>query len=102
MSAVERTLRRARALIATRETWCQGALARKKRMPGKGWGIAYCALGAIEKVKTSRDSAYGAQAALQVATHRTDIGTFNDTSTHAEVLAAFDKTIRAVAKASRP
>jgi hypothetical protein len=90
--SVADVLRKARALIEKPENWLQGEYCD---------GDKFCLLGAIAKVqelpeyKSEETPAYFA---VKAAVRALDPGTvfphrFNDTHTHAEVLAAFDRAI---------
>lgn len=73
----------ARKLIEKEENWCQGAWNRYGR---------HCAHGAILAATDDGDLMEAATDAFEGAAGWPILG-FNDRSTHAEVLAAFDKAI---------
>lgn len=97
------TLRLARALIADEKRWCRGVSARDKH----GQHVSalaqeacrWCASGAL--VAVNKDDLEPASKALDELEHvisaeirhGLDLPMFNDTRTHAEVLALFDWTI---------
>ena len=104
-------LRRAKALIATPETWCRGATARdaKGRPIAIVWSrrmgivanmppeaVAFCAGGAVLAVCESPlwTRAYSALRRAQERVTDT-VGQYNDAHTHAEVLAWMDRAIAA-------
>ena len=84
-SSVAETLRAARALIDTPDKWCQGAYGRGERC---------CVKGAIWRMRTPSHTMRLAFMALRRVTNSTP-ETFNDTHTHAEVIAALDAAIAA-------
>lgn len=91
-------LKRARRLIADPAHWTQGAMARKGNMglwDTADWSEAdsFCSVGALRMVKSVPDSS-PPFAFLRRAMDNCDIAWFNDTSTHAKVLAAFDTAIK--------
>mgnify|MGYP001616956617 CR=1 FL=1 len=89
-SAVVATLKRARALIATPEQWCQGQSFKVVVAPDV---TAFCALGALNCVTVHGSDMRVAVEALQITLGHPDIAGFNDTHTHAAVLALFDRAI---------
>ena len=103
MNKIRDTLIAARALIEDEERWTKGAMARDKNgapCESGGTPVCWCASGAImmcELKKRSADSE-GAMRYLREALPpwaMRNVPQFNDNShtTHAEVLAAFDKAI---------
>lgn len=87
-------LKAARELISVPERWTTGFLARNDkgnpRVPKREDATCFCAYGALMRVSGTLDAdAMGALDKLSGG----DMSTFNDTHTHAEVLAAFDKAI---------
>lgn len=95
---VKDSLIRARARIADPEHWTQGVVARGKsgrsvRPRGKA-ACKWCAVGAVVK-EVSYFSAQTRCISALSAVCGTLLGTFNDTHTHAEVLALFDAAIAA-------
>jgi hypothetical protein len=88
MSVLE-TLIKARALIEKHENWTQG-----KFFDNRG---RRCALGALydaEGIPYTQSATTPSDKALRSAMGEFP-GTFNDTHTHADVLAAFDRAIEA-------
>ena len=100
MTDLADTLRAARALISAPERWVQGVYARTEA-GGKlhnGWetgAVRWCALGAIEHVTRRFVTAPIDDALLRGAglERDADIYDYNDSHTHAEVLAMFDRAI---------
>jgi hypothetical protein len=97
-------LRKARALIEKPEHWTQGAYARdalgEKCPDGDERAHSFCAIGAMWRVVPSSLSVTDAANALcRAAGIKTSIDAFNDSHTHAEVLAAFDKAIASLESA---
>jgi hypothetical protein len=94
MSAVDQ-LRAARALISDPAKWTQGTIARD--WTGKGTtadavdAFCWCAVGALEKVASNAQPFRALKWAMPSGYR--SIVSFNDTHTHAEVLALFDKAI---------
>lgn len=102
-------LKEARALIADEENWTQGDYAQDKdgnqTMPSLSEATCFCAVGAIHRVgriKLSQSVPLDIISVLAIdeAVDRTDVGIsesaiigFNDTHTHADVLALFDRAI---------
>lgn len=81
-------LRRARALIDTPDKWCQG---RYHKPTGR-----HCSLGAMNKAMGRGKSDGFAERALYAAAAEMGDGSvvlYNDTHTHAEVMALFDRAI---------
>lgn len=105
---VNETLVAARALIDSPEKWTTGALARNVEGQPSSFSEAtcFCSIGALRKIRsdTARDNIDGMfslfQEAVDVLTEvlydrglPRDIAFFNDSHTHAEVLALFDEAI---------
>lgn len=92
-------LRAARKRIERPECWTQFFPARNELglqvSPWQSEAARWCAWGAIEAERPADTNAetFLTQAMEAMGTH--GIGEFNDTHTHAEVLAAFDKAIAA-------
>ena len=94
-------LERARELISDPERWTQRAFARNsvgEATSASGPGATcWCALGAIAREEGRSGSGAVRQLREGAGLHGTGtylgIADFNDVSTHAEVLAAFDKAI---------
>ena len=105
MSDATDVLVAARDLIAEPERWTQGSPARDAQGNRTGWGapaaVCWCAVGAVEKAAESATALSGrrsvlveaAMSELRHAIGRHAIFLFNDSHSHAEVLAAFDKAI---------
>ena len=96
------TLRAARALIEQPERWTQNAYARDdSRQPCSPTDLiatCWCATGAISRV--SRWSITNENKAWDTLNFITGVSVarFNDSRTHAEVLAAFDRAIEIAEK----
>lgn len=100
-------LKAARELIELPAGWSQGAYARD--WTGRAVGLLqpqacqFCSVGAVARIagsdRTFSLSTTGAMSALMDAMSG-DIPRFNDSHTHEEVLAAFDKAIDALSHAS--
>ena len=92
-------LRRAKARIALPSQWVQGCLAvdaaGEPIQPGDPSACAWCALGSI--VADGFDESLGARKAFGDAVGQRYFSRFNDseTTTHADILAAFDRAIAA-------
>lgn len=86
----------ARKLIEKEENWCQGY---SKRAASNG-GYAYCAAGAISSA-TAPSYAGNTAAYNHIWPYNSGgvLSGFNDTHTHAEVLALFDRAIAAAGDA---
>jgi hypothetical protein len=84
----------ARELISVPERWTQGDYAKDKDgrscLEDDEGAVCYCSVGAISKVRFS-------SVALEFLAREAGgyIPDFNDTHTHAEVIAAFDRAIAA-------
>lgn len=74
----------ARALIEKPENWCQEVIQR---------GNAFCSLGAICFLPAPSESLNAALLALELLVPNSCVATFNDTHSHAEVLALYDRAI---------
>lgn len=101
MKTAKQILIEARAKIADPEHWTQGAFARNytgSPCPARsGTAVRWCAVGAVlvfSYEEGLRQSRAAELAALHDAMER-DIADFNDTHTHEEVIAAFDRAIAA-------
>jgi hypothetical protein len=97
MNTVE-ILKAARAKIEKEENWCQGAYARDAddndvddKSPR---ACRWCAWGALNVIENVMFSDVGYNALVEYCSGQ-GVGGFNDTHTHAEVLALFDKAIAA-------
>lgn len=94
---VAAALRAARALIESEATWIRGDFARtvdgRPVPPTYATAHFFCALGAVFHVVGVRGSL--GESVYQSLKNATGgpVGDFNDTNTHAEVLAAFDRAI---------
>jgi hypothetical protein len=93
------TLKAARQLITDPAKWTQGEFARdvdgSASFALSERAHCYCALGALEKVIGRPDytDAYDKLWRVCRTKFGTDVAAFNDTHTHAEVLALFDAAI---------
>lgn len=89
-------LRRARARIATPERWTRGVIALTLRGftadASDPDAAQWCAIGAIVAESDVGDSA-DARGVLRSALRITSISDWNDSHTHEEVIAGFDKAI---------
>lgn len=88
---VHELLVNARELISDPEHWTQGMAERVYR----SGGVSYCSLGALTKASTN--GYYFSQAYIEMTAAIPGIQgivTFNDTHTHEQVLAIFDKVIK--------
>jgi hypothetical protein len=88
----------ARALIADPKNWTQDVMAsRADQMecePRDPDAVCWCSLGAISKVTEGLEEFWRARDALrQFVSDSPSVSEFNDTHTHAEVLAVFDRAI---------
>lgn len=98
MNALE-VLKEARKLIETPTQWTQNTLARDVNGHAtdlfSGDAVCYCAVGAIETVNGG-NAGYEAHIALgaTVSKKLCSFAEYNDTHSHAEVLAVWDETIR--------
>jgi len=98
MSAAD-VLVKARELIAEPARWTTGGFARDRRGDSTDWlsptATCWCAAGAIAAVDVVpgwRSEAVGALA-HEAGVARGNVGVFNDSHSHAEVIALFDRTI---------
>lgn len=108
METVE-ILTKARELISDESRWTKYAYTRKadgeKADDQMDVAVCFCGVGAIAKVKGQNPmdatESFEAYLLAQAAGVRdvVDFFTFNDTHTHAEVLAAFDRAIAAAREA---
>lgn len=105
---VNELLRAARARIAKAEHWTQGDFAKTAHGnaigPTEGPAVCWCAAGALEAEYAmagpgSDKLFYDAAEALE-AEMDDHIYSFNDTRSHADVLAAFDRAIEATKEAA--
>lgn len=91
----------ARAKIERPETWTQGTFSRNSRgedisSPKSKNAVCWCSLGAIIAEAPSYDDELYAAKILSLVINNHSIAQFNDSSTHTEVLAAFDRAISLV------
>lgn len=90
-------LRKAKALIDTPEKWIQEAYA----VNDKGWEVElsnpsackFCSLGAIHRINDDNDDAHDATFDYLKNAMGTYVDGYNDTHTHAEVMAKWDEAI---------
>lgn len=101
MTVVE-ILKAARARIATPEHWCQGKMAvdaEGNSVPvASPDAVRWCALGALYAVGARGREDQDAYAALLKQVHPmafAPLSTFNNTHSHSEVVAIFDRAIAA-------
>lgn len=92
-------LKNARELISNEENWTYGSYSRSidggTAIPSSTDAVCWCSIGALRKFG-AWDSVNDAMFELMVAMpedYRQSVATFNDSHTHAEVLALFDKAI---------
>lgn len=98
MKPVVQILKDARALIADEKNWTQGALARG---PSGGVvsykssvAVCFCSIGAIERIaKKSTKALQVVEKFYRILPSGDGLADFNDSHTHAEVLALFDRAI---------
>ena len=94
---VTETLKAARAKIALREHWAQGIFASdingRRVHVMSPTAVCFCASGAISNVSNLDDRLLARIACENVVS--TGLIDYNDTHTHAEVLAMFDRAIAA-------
>jgi len=93
----------ARKLIENPECWTQGVFACDEDgfVTDIEEGVCFCSMGAIIRADggLGNESYIAAFGAMQsVIGNSTSISRFNDTHTHAEVLAMFDKAIERLSK----
>lgn len=90
-------LKRARELIKDRKNWCQFSAIISKGADGS---FAYCALGALNRISSASFYEIGVAGneLRKDPEVKGSIAIFNDTHTHAEVLALFDRRIAALGK----
>lgn len=90
-------LKAAKARIATPETWTQDVFAKDNEgceiMGYSRFAVCFCSIGAIQAV-TSKGRDFGAEYYLNRQTYG-NIAKFNDSHTHEEVMAAWDRAIAA-------
>ena len=98
MTTPKQTLIAARALIADERRWTKRAKARDEygliATPTDERAICFCSIGAIEKVCCRYVEQINARQQLNSVISMS-LSIYNDTHTHAEVLAMFDKAIEA-------
>jgi hypothetical protein len=93
------TLKAARQLISTPDSWTQEVFARDKdglRVDAQSEeAVCFCSFGAIERFTGCKNLSEVEQHLDNVCEKyfRTNVISFNDTHTHAEVLALFDAAI---------
>ncbi len=89
-------LKKAREVIINPENWTQEAWARDKEgIPvdeRSSYAVCFCSMGALTKAG-SIDAGSDEYNYLRAATDYIGIAYFNDSSTHPEVIEAFDKAI---------
>lgn len=102
MNNVTKTLIEAKAIIAKPENWTQGVFARDKTghqvHVADPDAVCFCSLGALRKtgIKETSGAVYmRARGCLADSGGSVDIANINDTSTHEEVMAMWDKAIEA-------
>ena len=102
MNQLAQDLRAAKALIDTPEKWTKRVFARDSSGFGTpydgGQAVCFCSAGAIFRTvgdDPTRERAAMNALAIAMGGDRPSIAAFNDTSEHAEVMAAFDKAIAA-------
>lgn len=89
-----------RELISDEKRWTKGAFARDGNghslNPWNITAVCFCSIGALQRTHSKTDSTFhGAMAALDKAMSEDGVIYFNDTQTHSEVLAAWDRAIAA-------
>lgn len=90
-------LKQARELISDERRWTRGELARDSEGhevdEDSPSAACWCSVGAVWRVREGGENLCGALTALEEAMGTEHIGDFNDSHSHAEVLAAFDAAI---------
>lgn len=104
MITVHDVLVRARQIISRPEAWTQRALARDKDsnpVPvSSDLAVCFCSYGADQKAASELNAGLRICAEADYALQRAagmGVATFNDSGSHAEVLAVFDKAIEETA-----
>lgn len=94
LNDVQAVLLAARTLIADPKDWTQGSYARSPSgrvcLPRDEVACQWCAVGALAFVTVDHDGAYEC---MERAVGERAVSGFNDSSTHAEVIAKFDEAI---------
>lgn len=94
---------KAKKLIATEQTWCQGLLAMNEygeTKPRAKDAIAWCAIGAVQKIsRANKPLAYIDNIAEEQGWNSTDA--LNDETDHATVMWMFSKAIKEARKDER-
>lgn len=87
----------ARELISVPERWTQGSLAESRLGrpigPSTPGAVCWCALGAVQKVADDLNMPFGGAVSHLNKAGPINLGLFNDTHTHPEVVALFDRAI---------
>lgn len=91
-------LKEARLLISDPERWTKGTFARNSEndpvLPDDKQAVCWCAVGSVGKVCETDSEGFGKVTnELSLIVAPDFIGDFNDTHSHPEVLAMFDKAI---------
>ena len=96
------TLKAARELISVPERWTQGEYARgvsaRPVAVQSRYAVCWCAKGALNRVQSNHYINFQTAIVLERAMGSLAIGKFNDTHSHGQVLAAFDKAIELAEK----
>lgn len=103
MNTVKELLIEARKLIEKPENWTQGTFARDKNQKEVGsWesgAVCFCTIGALKHAfqeGVGGDIYYEAYDALYNSIDRMNVPKYNDSHTHEEVLAMFDRAIASI------
>jgi hypothetical protein len=92
----------ARAKIADEKNWCQGGYAKDEGGNSTSSystsACKWCSIGALKSVSGESYAGYNNALDCLVGIIQSPIPNYNDTHTHAEVLAAWDKAIAECAK----
>ena len=91
-------LKAAREMISGRHRWIRGAvamsIANQHVLPWEPDAVCWCSLGALQKTG-AKSKLYCRSFALLAEQMDMNVAGYNDTHTHAEVMAAFDRAIAA-------
>jgi hypothetical protein len=105
MTTPQEALQKARELISDPKRWTQGAFARdgKGRSASIARGVCFCSIGAIASVAGTNLVRPVPDAILKLAGFRShaEWARFNDSHSHSEVLARFDRALEKAASEAR-
>lgn len=99
-SKIRSVLIAARKMIENKKNWHQGGYARDADGEQCHWtnehAVAFCMMGAVRRSLPARQKdCDGPREAIEAQIRPLRVGEFNDSHTHAEVLAVFDRAIAA-------